>query len=204
MDPAGFIALGIIASLLAWVGVGGHRENRDRRRARRILRTARPLFSESPEGHAVRTTGVVSLGEDQVPLRSKLCAKPCVIYRTRILARDSALRRRHVSVEMKTMPFILDCGMNGRLEVESEYAVLDLERVLVPFQLRGGHDVDYDSEQAVEIGTTITVAGVLAKTPQVPTTELGYRDLPALSLRLTGSASHPIAIALSPGDSVRG
>jgi len=166
----------------------------DRRAARKRLSAAPELDEASADGALVKVTGIVRMREHGERFVSPLSETRCVVLRTRVLVRHGRDPRAKLVEDFKIMPFMIE-DSEGKLLVDAEHALLDLAPVKESKQAGPrksqllselGHEganseASAFEETLVEVGTTVTVAGTLAK---------------ADPLRIVGTKDQPLAIRL--------
>ncbi|MGE0548722.1 MAG: hypothetical protein AB7O24_32825 [Kofleriaceae bacterium] len=187
-------------------------------RARRRLRDHPWLTPAAAEGDFVRVTGVVK-PLDQL-LTAPLSARSCVAFCSRVAAATATGvpipstitfgQRSFAATRIDLVPFALEYAQGSTLVVEATAATIELPPVsLAPdtksrkdqFLLHEGTSLRASinarfEEIVVEPGSRISVLGIVMLDPTTtpPTTELGFRDPPPPSIRLTGNAQHPLVI----------
>ena len=168
----------------------------DRRAARKRLAAAPDLDEASADGALVKVTGIVRMREHGERFISPLSESRCVILRTRVLVRHGRDPRAKLVEDFKIMPFMIE-DSEGKLLVDAEHALLDLAPVKEPrnvgprksqLLVELGHDsanseASAFEETLVEVGTTVTIAGTLAKQAGTDLRIVGTKDQP-LAVRL--------------------
>jgi len=204
------VGWGMLAVAAGSAAIGELRRAAERRRARRELRAKPALEPNTADGAVVRVTGVVRAIE---PLAAPLSGRPCVVYRSRVdttpaLFRREAPRGRREATRMA--PFVIDRGAEGTVLVDGSHALLDLPPLTLDdgerarreqFLLTHGVPIREATrarfeETIVEPGMTVSVAGlVMLDVPDGPSAvERHFRQDQPPTLRLTGNATHPLAI----------
>ena len=165
-----------------------------RRAARKRLAAARELDETSADGSLVKVTGIVRVREHGERFVSPLSETRCVVLRTRVSVRHGRDPRAKLVETVKAMPFVIE-DSEGKVLVDSEHVLLDVAPVKLmkdagprknQYLAELGHEganseASEFEETVVEVGTTCTVAGSLAKQGDA-------------EFRLTGTQDQPVAI----------
>ena len=129
-----------------------------------------------------------------------------MILRLRVLVRHGRDPRAKLVEDFKIRPFIIE-DPDGKLLVDAEHALLDIppikqSRHATPRKNQLLTDLGHDDansqasefeETLVEVGSTITVAGTLAKQPPAAEDAAADRDTDP-KIRLVGTKDRPLAI----------
>jgi hypothetical protein len=217
MDPLFVIAI-LGGSVSAGIGAVWHRRTREGRLVRRQLRALPEAGPTVSAGTEVRISGIVRALD--TPLLAPLSRQPCVLYRARVRAfggngsgtsmqRQAPPKLPRVGEDFRLQRFLVDRGAAGTVVVDSEAAELALPRTprralqadqCSAFQVR--HGIHHSFRPVIEEivlspGATVTIAGFAMFDVEAPggSPELGFRDAPPPTLRITGSRAHPLRIA---------
>ncbi len=186
-------------AFLGWAGYTVEMTRR-RRAAERRLDRGLGNFSEGEEATIVGT--VVAIGE---PLAAPVSGKPCVAYRARVWNGHINFSTDPVLTRTRAVPFELDTA-DGIVQVVAEHAELVFdERPLIPRRVERetafaqecgvvGTMSDINcAEVCVEVGSKVSVHGVVSMDVAMPGTESGYRDRVA-KLKLGPHPEHALTI----------
>lgn len=210
-DIANFMVGGL---MLGSFVIGAGRKILERRRARKEL-TSRPVLGPATaEGEVVRVTGVVR-GTGQL-LIAPISARPCVIYRSRVMSAGGLVRRAFMPQQSFAMTeFVLERDSDGKaIAIDGTHALLDVpplklgspktseeherrDRFLALYNIRSNAGGVFE-EVVVEDGMRVTIAGLVMKDIGDVTDEVGYREGGGETLRLAGNAEHPLVIGEAP------
>ncbi|MFT3700320.1 MAG: hypothetical protein QM831_44660 [Kofleriaceae bacterium] len=206
-DIANFMVGGLMLGSFA---IGAGRKMLERRRARKALRSRPVLDKQTAEGEVVRVTGIVR-GTGQL-LEAPISAKPCVMYRSRVMSAGGLVRRAFKAQESFAMTeFVIERDSDGKLiAIDGAHALLDLPQLKLPspstsaehdrrekfLALHGirSNNGGVFEEVIVEDGMRVSIAGLVMKDIGDVADEVGYREGGSETLRLAGNADHPLVI----------
>lgn len=182
------------------------RERFERWRARRALRRFAPLEPSSPEGAAVRISGVVRVHDETVT--APLSGIEGVIVRTSVRG-ASRFKGNNPGANHNLLvckPFVVEVDEQSRAIVDGGHVVLGIPRVDIAavgidrkeaYLARTALRWPAAFHETVLVpGAHITVGGVLMRDVeyQPPTDERVFREQLPPGLRLVGGPDHPLVI----------
>lgn len=151
---------------------------RSRDSARKRMAEAQWLDADSRDGALVKITGKVHTREATERFVSPLAESRCVALHMRALVRRGRSPRGEMVEKLQLKPFVIDDD-GGRVLVDATHALLDLSPVRPPktadvrkLLAEVGHEDANTStsrceETVVEVGATVTVAGILVTSPAI-------------------------------------